>query len=154
MGSREHRTDRPRRPATTGEGVMTISIAQDLWRSQCDALQDLTAFIDQHGPRTGQPLPLLHWRVGPSRIVRAEIHSHDREHGGGHRDPRTVLSAYSDTLGARIVEHPDGERVLLVADGRIGPPAGGAPAGRTQVVITARVPKENQQKTGGRAFLP
>src|SRR6185437_11114741 len=97
----------PRSEAIMEGGVMTTAIAQDLWHSQCDALQDLTAFIDEHGPGTGQPLPLLHWRVGPSRIVRAEIHSLDREHGGAHRDPRAVLVAYSKTLGTKIVEHPD-----------------------------------------------
>jgi len=154
MESREHWPDRPKRPAIIEGGVMTTAIAQDLWHSQCDALQDLTAFIDEHGPGTGQPLPLLHWRVGPSRIVRAEIHSLDREHGGAHRDPRAVLVAYSKTLGTKIVEHPDPERVLLVADGRIGPPEDGGTTGRTQVVISARVPMQNRRKTGGRAFLP
>lgn len=132
---------------------MTIAIAQDLWRSQRDALQDLTAFIEEHGPGTGQPLPLLHWRVGPSRMVRAEIHSLDREHGGADRDPRAVITAYSETLGARIVEHPDTESVLLVAEGWIGPPEQAHAAGRTHVVVRARIPMENP-KTGGDAFLP
>lgn len=133
---------------------MTITTAQDLWRSQRDALHDLTVFIGEHGPGTGQPLPLLHWRVGPSRTVRAEVHSFDRERGGGHRDPRAVITAYSDTLGMRIVEHPNPESVLLVADGRIGPPEGGGGEGRTFIVISARVPTENGKKTGGRAFVP
>lgn len=154
MGSPEHWPDRLKRPAIIEEGVMTTAIAQDLWRSQRDALQDLTAFIDEHGPGAGQPLPLLHWRVGPSRTVRAEVHSLDREHGGGHRDPRAVLVAYSKALDAKIVEHPDAERVLLVADGRIGPPEDGETTGRTHVVISARVPREDRRKTGGRAFLP
>lgn len=133
---------------------MTTVIAQELWRSQRDALLDLTAFINNHGPLTEHPLPLLHWRVGPSHTVHAEIHSLDREHGGGHRDPRAVITAYSDVLGTRIVEHPDEESMLLVADGRIGPPEDGDAAGRTHVMISARVPTENARKIGGRAFLP
>jgi hypothetical protein len=133
---------------------MTTVIAQELWRSESHALHDLTMFIDEHGPGADVPLPLLHWRVGPSHTVHAEIHSLDREHGGGHRDPRTVIAAYSGALGTRIVEHPDEESVLLVADGRIGPPKGADAAGRTQVVIRARVPTQNHKKIGGRAFLP
>lgn len=149
-----HWQNRLRQPAITLEGVMTTVIAQDLWRRQRDALQDLTAFVDEHGPGTRQPLPLLHWRIGPSPMVRAEIHSLDREHGGGHRDPRAVLTAYSEALGVEIVEHHDAESVLLVADGRIGPPQEAAAAGRTHVVISARVPTPDRRKTGGRAFLP
>jgi hypothetical protein len=132
---------------------MTTVIAQEMWRDQSEAMHDLTAFIDEHGPGAERPLPLLHWRVGPSHTVHAEIHSHDREHGGGHRDPRAVITAYCGALGTGIVEHPDEESVLLVADGRIGPPKGAPAAGRTHVVIRARIPSQNQ-KTGGSAFLP
>ena len=133
---------------------MTTATAQQLWRSQSEALHDLTTFIDEHGPGAEHPLPLLHWRVGPSHTVRAEIHSLDREHGGAQRDPRAVMAAYCGALGARIVEHPDEESVLLVADGRIGPADHDDAAGRTQVVISARVPTENHKKVGGLAFLP
>jgi hypothetical protein len=132
---------------------MSTVIGQEMWRDQCEALHDLTAFIDDHGPAADHPLPLLHWRVGPSHTVHAEIHSLDREHGGGHRDPRTVLTAYSGALGTPIVEHPDEESVLLVAEGRIGPPKGVHAAGRTQVVIKARIPMQTK-KIGGSAFLP
>lgn len=150
---RQYWPDRLEEAGDIREGVMTIAIAQDLWLSQREALQDLTAFIDEHGPGTGQPLPLLQWRVGLSRAVRAEVHSLDREHGGGHRDPRAVITAYSDTLGMRIMEHPTAESVLVVADGRIGPPECDGEEGRTLVVISARVPTETH-RTGGRAFVP
>jgi hypothetical protein len=64
------------------------------------------------------------------------------------------MAAYCGALGARIVEHPDEESVLLVADGRIGPVDQDDAAGRTQVVISTRVPTENHKKVGGLAFLP
>lgn len=132
---------------------MTTAIARELWRIQRDALRDLTAFVDEHGPGSGNPLPLVHWRVGLSGTVRAQIHSLDREHGGGHRDPRAVVTAYSDVLGAKLVEHLDPENVLLVTEGRIGPPEGDE-GGRTQIVISARVPADRREKRGGEAFLP
>lgn len=134
--------------------MSTPSIALELWRGQRDALDDLAAFIDQHSPDAEHPLPLLHWSVGPSRTVHAEIHALDREHRGGHRDPRTVLSTYADLLGTGIKEHRKDDKVVLAVRGRIGPPDTADGAGRTHLAITAKVPADLNRKIGGAAFLP
>ncbi|ACU73915.1 hypothetical protein Caci_5055 [Catenulispora acidiphila DSM 44928] len=132
---------------------MPSTTVQDLWRSQSDALHDLSAFIDQHAPGTDLPLPLLHWSIGSSHTVRAEIHPLNRENGGGHRDPRAVITAYSEALGTVVTEHRDARRILLVARSRIGPLDERDGAGRTHVIITARIPTDGRHKLGGRAFL-
>ena len=127
--------------------------AQELWKGQRDALVDLTAFLDEHAPGTSRALPVLHWSIGLSRTVYARIHALDREHGGGHRDPRAVITAYSDALGMRVAEHEDrGDKTLLVVEGRTGPPESPGGAARTGVVIRAEVPRVS--KTGGCAFVP
>lgn len=129
--------------------------AQELWTGQRDALGDLMAFLDEHAPDTSRPLPVLHWSVGLSRTVYARIHALDREHGGGQRDPRAVISAYSDALGTRVAEHQGGgDKLLLVVEGRIGSPERHSGPGRTSVVISAEVPAQTSRKTGGRAFMP
>jgi hypothetical protein len=134
---------------------MTVTpVARDLWHSQRDTLEDLATFVDEHSPDAEHPLPLLHWSVGPSRTVHARVHALDREHGGGHRDPRTVVTAYADAFGATIVEHPEDGKVLLVVNGRIGLPDSGDGAGRTHLAITAKVPVGLDRKVGGSAFLP
>jgi len=133
---------------------MNTSTARELWLSQRDALTDLSTFIAEHGPDTGRPLPLLHWSVGPSSTVHAQIHAFDREHGGGHRDPRAVISAFADALGVAIMEHPAEDAVMLIARGRIGPPEEDDDDGRTLVVISARVPPKGRHERGGHAFLP
>lgn len=132
---------------------MSTVIAHELWTSQRDALHDLTAFVGEHGPDTDRRLPLLHWSVGPSHTVHAEVHSLDREHGGGHRDPRAVITAYADALHTDVMEHTDGDRVLFLTRGRIGP-EGPDGSGRTHVAISARVPIMDDRKVGGSAFLP
>jgi hypothetical protein len=133
---------------------MTPVIDQDPWRRQCDALDDLSSFIDEHAPGKRHSLPLLHWYVGPAHTVRAEIHAFDIEHGGGHRDPRTVITAYAKALDTCVEEHLHVDEVLLVVRGRIGPPEGTGEARRTHMVVSAKVPTENRRKVGGRAFLP
>lgn len=133
--------------------MTTTTVSQDLWHSQHDALADLTAFVAEHAPDAEHPLPLLHWSVGPSRTVHAEVHALDREHGGGHRDPRAVLTAYCDVLGVEVMERQEDGKARLVAHGRIGPPDSAGGAGRTHLVIGAIVPI-GQNPTGGRAFVP
>lgn len=133
---------------------MTTALAQDLWRCQCEALLDLAAFVDEHGPGTDRPLPLLHWYIGPSATVHAEIHSLDRENGGGHRDPRAVITAYSEALDTGMVQHTDEVRARLMVRGQIGPPEGVDGAGRTDIVICARVPVPDHRRIGGQAFIP
>jgi hypothetical protein len=130
------------------------SVALDLWHGQRDALGDLTAFVDQHSPDAEHPLPLLHWSVGPSRTVHAEVHALDREHGGGYRDPRTVLTSYAEVLDAGVLEHQEDTRAVLVVLGRIGPLDSADGAGRTHLAITAKVPIDLDRKVGGSAFLP
>ncbi|MEY9913582.1 hypothetical protein ABIA35_009855 [Catenulispora sp. MAP12-49] len=132
---------------------MTTVIAHELWRSERDVLHDLAAFVAGHGPDADHPLPLLHWYVGPSHTVHAEIHSLDRENGGGHRDPAAVLAAYADALHADVMELPNRDHVLFVARGRLGP-EGDDGSGRTHAVIRARIPVVDDRKVGGRAFLP
>ncbi|GAA2006748.1 hypothetical protein [Catenulispora subtropica] len=126
----------------------------DLWCGQRDALTDLTAFVDGHGPDSEHPLPVLHWKIGLSRTVYARVHAFDREHGGGHRDPREVITAYAEALGTVVEQHPDRDKDFLVVQGRIGPPEGDDELGRTHVVISAEVPVSSRQKTGGKAFVP
>ena len=134
--------------------MTTTSVARELWRSQRDTLDDLTAFVDEHSPEAEHPLPLLHWSVGPSRTVHAEVHALDREHGGDHRDPRTVVTAYADVLGTGIVEHREDAKAVLVVLGWIGPPDTADGTGRTHLAITAKVPIDLDRKTGGSAFVP
>jgi hypothetical protein len=135
--------------------MTTTTVADELWRSQRDALQDLAAFIDEHSPDAERPLPLLHWSVGPSRTVHAQVHAFDREHGGGCRDPRAVVTAYADVFSTAIVEHEHDDKALLAVRGRIGPPDSiDDDAGRTRLAITAKVPIDLNRKVGGRAFLP
>lgn len=133
---------------------MTSIIARELWRNQRNALEDLAAFVDQHSPDAEHPLPLLHWSVGPSHTVHATVHALDREHGGRHRDPRAVITAYAYVLGTRIVEHQEEDKAVLVVYGRIGPPVDADNAGRTHLAVSAKVPIDLNRKIGGRAFLP
>ena len=134
--------------------MIAPTVAHELWRSQRDALEDLAAFVSAHSPDSVRPLPLLHWAVGPSDTVHAQVHALDREHGGDYRDPRAVVDAYAAALDTDVAEHQEDGKAVLVVRGRIGAPDDADGAGRTQVVITAKVPIDLDRKVGGRAFLP
>lgn len=132
----------------------TTTGSHELWRSQRDAFEDLAAFVGEHSRDAEQPLPLLHWSVGPSHAVHAEVHALDHEQGGGFRDPRAVVTAYADAFGSTILEHRENDKTVLVVRGRIGPPDSTDGAGRTDLVIIAKVPIDLHRKIGGSAFLP
>ena len=126
---------------------MTAVTEEDLWRVEHDVLRDLMAFVEDHGPGSAHPLPVLFWRVGPARIVTAQVHAFEADPDGHRSGPREVVADYAAAFGSAVEEHRDGNRTLLVARGRISPPARDDTG--TQIMVSAEVPASDRQPPGG-----
>ena len=114
-----------------------------MWRCQLNGLEDVHAFLREHGPGSAAPLPVLPWRFDKSGTFFAEIEGgYTLDHETMQKVPaHTVLAAYAVAIGAAVEDEAadDGKRNLVVF-GRVGPglPDLGLP-GRTAIVLNAQV---------------
>ena len=115
----------------------------DLWRWQLEALADLAAFVRKHGPGRPGALPAVPWHVGTGRRVTADLSGILTEpHSGRPRDIPAVLAAYAEHLGVEVERHDVGRADTLTVRGRIGAVETSAKLPRTQMLLSARIYRE------------
>lgn len=123
---------------TTAANAVRRADEVDLYCWQLQALDDLTKFVEAHGPSKKRPLPALTWTVGTTRTVSAEIWPYSSQ-------PLQTVTAYADVLGVEIKSHELGNRIHHCVRGRIGRPWGTDQQPRTQIVITFTEWKDEQR---------
>ena len=107
--------------------------AVDHWVRQVQTLEDLTAFVHEHGPRSAQPLPALNWQIGSFHGISADLVApYDP-------DPLGTLAAYARVLDTSVVESVAPDRTRYTVRGRIGRPEGTAREPRIRVIIQSTV---------------
>ena len=102
----------------------------DRWHWQLQLLDDLTDFVQKHGPSSSNPLPPLNWVLGVARQASAELPLSDP-------DPMATLNAYARAVGSNIRAQRSPGRVVYCVHRRIGAHEGGSHQPRTDIVVRA-----------------
>lgn len=116
-----------RRPQRPGADV-------DAWVRQSQTLDDLAAFVREHGPRSAAPLPVLNWTIGAFRAIGAALPAFEPD-----ADRLATLNAYAAVLGAAVTSRVASDRTVYTVRGRIGRPEGTDRQPRISVIIQATV---------------
>lgn len=116
----------------------------DAWVRQSQTLDDLAAFVRDHGPRSKAPLPVLNWKLGAFREIGADLPSFEP---GAKR--MATLDAYAAVLGAEVTTREAPDRTVYTVRGRIGRPEGTDRQPRISVIIQATVWREPDDADGG-----
>ena len=119
----------------TGDHAVHGADDVDRWCWQIQALDDLTAFVADHGPAASLPLPTLNWTLGTGRALSAELHTYEP-------DAHSTLTAYALALGVDVIERPQPDRTVYRVHGRIGRREGTTREPRTSASIRATVWRE------------
>lgn len=115
------------------------------WDRQAAMLEDVTAFVLEHQPYGGQPLPPLNWRFN-EYAVSVDLDEYQLMYGGTEpvfgtpqRGRAEVVEMWAAALGASLVRHgrSDG-RVELAVVAYIGP-AGRDGKPRTTISIRTKL---------------
>ncbi|HEV2347576.1 MAG TPA: hypothetical protein VGS97_26025 [Actinocrinis sp.] len=121
-------------PQQEGKGASRWRASEvDLYVWQMQVLDDLTKFVEAHGPSKRQPLPVLSWMVGTTRSVSARLVS------GLDYDPVSVLRAYAAVLGVKVIERREETQTNYRVKGAFGRREGTAQEPRCRMVITMTV---------------
>lgn len=116
----------------------------DAWVRQSQTLDDLSAFVREHGPRSKTPLPVLNWRLAAFREIGADLPSFEPD-----ADRMATLDAYAAVLGAVVSSRVENDRTVYTVRGRIGRPEGTDKQPRIAVIIQATVWRELDDADGG-----
>lgn len=83
------------------------------WFAQVRILDDLSAFIQRHGPGSAQELPLLNWSLGGHYALTAKLRD-----GEGALE---TLRDYAAALGVEVHERVKPQRIVYSVRGTIPP---------------------------------
>lgn len=118
----------------------------DAWVRQSQALDDLAAFVREHGPRSASPLPVLNWHIGAFRSIGADLPTFEPD-----ADRLATLDAYAAALGAVVTSRVASDRTVYTVRGRIGRPEGTDRQPRISVTIRADVWRDLHDDADGGA---
>jgi len=124
----------------------SAGIDVDAWIRQSQVLDDLAAFVREHGPRSKNPLPVLPWKIATYREIFAELPSFEPD-----AQRMATLDAYAAALGTVVTSRVASDRTVYTVRGRIGRLEGTDKQPRIGVIIQATVWRELDDEPDGGA---
>ncbi len=121
----------------------------DAWVWQVQTLEDLSAFVGEHGPKAAVPLPVLNWTLGVGREIGADVPSFKPV-----AERLATLEAYAAALGVAVASRVASDRTVYTVRGRIGRPEGMDRRPRIGVIIQATVWHESDDDHDTDALTP
>lgn len=118
----------------------------DAWAWQSQTLDDLAAFVREHGPASKAPLPVLNWTIGAFCAISADLPTFEPD-----AQRMATLDAYAAALGAVVTSRVASDRTVYTVRGRIGRSEGTDRQPRISVIIQATVWRDLDDEPNGGA---